>query len=132
MTGPDYLTRARAILAASTPGPWLPSHGPSTHGVYCDDGEIVDRLLSDRPAADARALVLARNAIAALLAEHEALREPIRRSIGAPRHNGPVFWHLTCRVCGAQSTGPEGTEVEHDDECPHERAAAVLRKEVVR
>jgi len=73
----DELARWRALADAATPGPWLPAG--STHplclgGVYEREGEVVERILTDRPDADAAFIATAREAMPRLLAEVARLR----------------------------------------------------------
>lgn len=112
MTAPDYLTRARAILAASAaPLRVEPCEGflRGYASIVAKDGTNLDDAFV--PVDHARALTLSRNAIEALLDEHEALAAYVAiGGSGCTGEGAPACEH--CRL--------------HD---AHERAAAVLREE---
>lgn len=69
----DVISRARAVMEAATPGPWrADDHGEG--GVYTDSDDMIDRILTDHPREDARAIALAVNVMPAMLDLVEAVR----------------------------------------------------------
>ena len=77
----DELARWRALADAATPGPWMPSGSTDPvciGGLYWREGEVVERILTDRTDADAAFIAGAREAMPRLLAEVARLRIALR------------------------------------------------------
>jgi hypothetical protein len=106
----DDVERARAVLAAATPGPWREEF-PASYGWIISGPEIVPspddardtELIHDvaREACpdDARAIILARATLPALLDVLEAANR--RRRTECSDHAVPLAW---CEACGAESS----------------------------
>lgn len=104
----DGITRARAVLAEATPGPF----DPGSHGDVWLDGAVLASVYGYQSDETARAIVLSRNAFEALL-----------DVLASNMDDGQ------CQHCG---WSPDAVTDDHERGCLVGAAFAVLRAELER
>jgi hypothetical protein len=109
----DAVERARAVMAAASPGPWELREHEGAAAVACANGWAMEDGNPNPEVPDKRAAVLAVNVLPALLDVLEACVRPA----------GPADAHRRCMLCDVTAR-----ELRHEPGCPVDAAEARLRE----